>query len=73
MGVFTSADRTAGRDEDAADSPASSAPVRPVTNDRYPGTSGRTHGLRKETAPAAKAIGAARIRDPEITVSAALI
>ena len=43
----------------------------PVTNDRYPGTSGRQHGERKVTAPAAAATGSARISGPEVTSWAA--
>ena len=43
----------------------------PVTNDRYPGTSGRQHGERKVTAPAAAATGSARISGPEATSWAA--
>src|SRR4051794_21211411 len=43
------------------------APAMPVTKDRYPGTSGRQHGDRKVTAPAAAATGSARISGPEVT------
>ena len=73
VGAATVATADVGDAGGADTSPASSAPVNPVTNDRYPGTSGRTHGLKNETAPAAKAIGAAKISEPDITVSAALM
>src|SRR6516165_10537367 len=43
------------------------APAIPVTNDRYPGTSGRQQGERKVTAPAAAATGNARISGPDVT------
>jgi hypothetical protein len=43
------------------------APAIPVTNDRKPGTSGRQHGDRNVTAPAAAAIGIASSNGPELT------
>ena len=51
-------------------SPAISAPVRPVTYERYPGARGSTQGLAKDTIPAAKARSMARTRLPLATVSA---
>src|SRR5579863_1252120 len=42
-------------------------PAMPVTNERYPGTSGRQQGDRKVTAPAAAATGSARSSGPEVT------
>src|SRR5579863_9779535 len=43
------------------------APAIPVTNERYPGTSGRQQGDRNVTAPAAAATGSARSSGPEVT------
>ena len=42
----------------------------PETNDRYPGTSGKTHGLANDTTPAANARAGAhhRVR-PEVTLA----
>jgi hypothetical protein len=37
----------------------------PAAKDKYPGTSGSTHGERNETTPAITAKGKAVIRNPE--------
>jgi hypothetical protein len=57
----------AGEGEVEAGGAALPAPAIPVTNDRKPGTSGRQHGDRNVTAPAAAAIGMASSNGPELT------
>src|SRR5215472_14776106 len=51
----------------AAALPAAPAPDIPVMYDRYPGTSGRQHGDRNVTAPAAAATGIASSSGPDVT------
>ncbi len=48
--------------------PRLGSPLMPVTYDRYPGTSGSTHGDRNDTSPAASAMGRATMSEPAATV-----
>ncbi len=45
----------------------------PVTNETYPGTSGRTQGLAKDTTPAAKARAGAHHDESPVSTSPASI
>ncbi len=51
---------------------ARSSPDNPVTNDRYPGTNGSTHGDRNDSSPAAAATGTASSSGPSVTNDATL-
>ena len=42
--------------------------LKPAAKDKYPGTSGKTHGDRKETRPTKRAMGIAKKSEPSMMV-----